>query len=406
VALSSGVCRAARGDEQEGHDLIDTAASASPDRLQRYHQILADFSRMVAEASDVPGLLRLATVQAARAVGIRHSKVMQYRPETGDLLIVAGIGWRDGVVGNATFGIDVGSAPGQTMQSRQPLIVYDLAFEPGLRNPPTLREHGIVSLLNVPIAVDGVVWGVLEVDSETPRHFGNDDAKFLVTMGNILGLALQARIAVQRTTQEAINAAAALSNQKVLLRELEHRFKNDLQLIQILLIMQARNLKDDNLRRDLHHVMDRVAAIGMAHDQLSASDAHGIVELSDYLRALCGNLGQRSEGIGIETDLARMRMPHERAVPLGLIVNELVTNAIKHAYPGKAGGIIRVTFATADNGEGVLYVRDDGVGMGPPREGSAGTDLLARLVQQIGGHLEQVGQEKGTGFCIRFPLVT
>jgi two-component system, sensor histidine kinase PdtaS len=170
--------------------------------------------------------------------------------------------------------------------------------------------------------------------------------------------------------------------------------------------MQARKQKSEGLRRDLHQVMDRVAAIGMAHDQLSTSDSHGIVELSDYLRALCGNLGQRREGIQVETNLAPIRVPHERAVPIGLIVNELVTNAIKHAYPGETGGVIRVTFATADNGEAVLCVRDDGVGLGPPRKGSAGTDLLARLAQQIGGTLEQAEQEKGTGFCIRFPLVT
>ena len=361
---------------------------------------------MVAEASDVPGLLRLTAVQAARGIGINHSKVMQYRPEAGDLLMVAGLGWHDGVVGNTTFGIDLGSAPGQALQTRQPLLVYDLADEPDLRIPPIFREHGIVSLLNVPIAMDGSVWGVLEVDSETPRHFGKDDADFLLAMGNVLGLALQARKSIQNTSHEAANAAAALAAQKVLLRELEHRFKNDFQLIQSLLAMQRRKQKDEGLRRDLHHVMDRVAAIGIAHDQLSANEAHGLVELSDYLRALCGNLGQRREGVRVEADLARMQMPHERAVPIGLIVNELATNAFKHAYPDESGGVVRVTFAAAGNGEGVLSVQDDGVGMGPPREGSAGTDLLALLVQQIGGRIKQLEQKKGAGFCVRFPLVT
>ena len=66
----------------------------------------------------------------------------------------------------------------------------------------------------------------------------------------------------------------------------------------------------------------------------------------------------------------------------------------------------RVVFTAPGNREGVLFVRDDGAGMGPPREGSAGTDLVALLVQQIGGDVEQVGQEKGTGFCVRFPVVT
>jgi two-component sensor histidine kinase len=88
-----------------------------------------------------------------------------------------------------------------------------------------------------------------------------------------------------------------------------------------------------------------------------------------------------------------------------LIVNELVTNALKHAYPEGAGGVVTVTFAVTPEGEGALRVRD-GTGMGPPREGSWGTDLVTRLVQQIGGQLEQMRQDRGTGFCIRFPLVT
>jgi two-component system, sensor histidine kinase PdtaS len=105
-------------------------------------------------------------------------------------------------------------------------------------------------------------------------------------------------------------------------------------------------------------------------------------------------------------DLAPLRLPHERAVPLGLVVNELVTNALKHAYPEDAGGVVRVTFAVTPEGEGALFVCDDGIGMGPPREGSLGTDLVTRLVEQIGGQLEQMRQERGTGFCVRFPLVT
>ena len=127
--------------------------------------------------------------------------------------------------------------PGQTLQTRQPLIIYDYVSEPDLRISPVLREHGITSLLNVPIAIDGIVWGVLEVDSDTPRHFGQNDTIFLLTMAYILGLSLHSRMALQRSMQEAVDAAVALATQKTLLRELEHKIKNDFQLIQSLLIV-------------------------------------------------------------------------------------------------------------------------------------------------------------------------
>ena len=382
----------------------ETSDQTNLTRLRHYQQILAEFSRIVAESSDVDSLLRLTAVQAARGIGIKHSKVMRYEREKGYLLIVSGVGWRSGVVGHVTLGSDPASVAGQTLQTRQPLVIDDLEAEKEMRIAPVLRQHGIISVLNVPIAVDGVVWGVLEVDSDTPRHFGSDDATLLLTMGNILGLALQSRQALERSAQDAHVTASALANHKVLIRELEHRFKNDFQLIQAMLALQGRRQPDPSLKRDLQNVMDRVAAIGTAHDQLSSSDIHGTVELSDYLRALCGNFSLRREGIEVEADVVSARVPHERAVPLGLVVNELVTSALKHAYPDEAFGKIRVTFTLKEYGEGFLCVQDDGVGMGPPREGSSGTDLLSRLVRQIGGAIEKMEQEKGAGFCLKFPL--
>ncbi|MGI4802672.1 MAG: sensor histidine kinase, partial [Janthinobacterium lividum] len=191
-----------------------------------------------------------------------------------------------------------------------------------------------------------------------------------------------------------------------LLDELRHRGKNDLQLIQAMLVMQKRGQVDAQVRRDFDDVMDRIAAIGVAHDQLTPSRGAGRVQLADYLRALCGNLATRRGNVGIETHLVSMDIPHERAVPLGLIVNELVTNALKYAFPDDQAGTIQVGFELLVQGEAVLYVRDDGIGMGLPRPGSSGTGLVRRLVQQLGGQLDREEVQRGTGFAITFPIVT
>ncbi|TPG53544.1 GAF domain-containing protein [Roseomonas nepalensis] len=375
-------------------------------RLRRYGEILSDFGRMTGESNEVDRLTQLACVQAARGIGIRHTKVLRYRPEVGDLLVVAGVGWGPGVVGHVSLGTDLASPPGQALQTRLPNVVADLPNDPEYRYSGLLRDHGIVSLLNVPVAVDGYVWGVLEVDSQEPRHFGQDDVRFLSALGHTLGLALRGRIGEQAAVGAVADAARALAQERMLRGELQHRSKNDLQLVLSLLVMQRRRLPDQEARRVFGDVLDRVAAIGVAHDQLSPDGATGLINLSDYLQALCGNLSQRREGVLVEATLESAAMPHSRAVPLGLVVNELVTNALKHAFPQGRGGVIRVEFEVAPPGEGRLWVRDDGIGMGPPRPGSSGTELVRRLVQQVGGRLERTEQAQGTGFRVTFPLVT
>ena len=374
-------------------------------RLRRYGEILSDFGRMTSEVIEVERLVQLACLQAARGIGIRHTKVLRYRPEAGDLLVVAGVGWGPGVVGHASLGTDLASPPGQALQTRLPNVVEDLPNDPEYRYSGLLQDHSIISLLNVPVTVDGYVWGVLEVDSQEPRHFGADDVRFLSAMGHILGLALRGRIGEQTAVGAVADAARALAQERMLRGELQHRSKNDLQLILSLLVMQRRRLTDPEARRIVGDVLDRVAAIGVAHDQLSPESGTGLIDLADYLQALCGNLSQRRQGVVVESSLESAAMPHSRAVPLGLVVNELVTNALKHAFPQGRQGTIRVEFQAMPPGEGRLCVRDDGIGMGPPRPGSSGTELVRRLVQQVGGRIEQMPQAQGTGFCVTFPLV-
>lgn len=374
-------------------------------RIRRYQEILTDFGRMAADASDDSRVLTLACVQAARGIGIGHTKIMRFRPEGGDLLIIAGVGWHPGVVGHAALGSDLASPPGRTFQTRQPTVIDDLPNDPEFRYSQVLRDHGIISVLQAPIAVGGGMWGVMEVDSETPRHFGTDDVQFLLALANILGLALHGRLGLQQAALAEAAAATALSQERTLLAELRHRSKNDLQLILAMVVMQKRKQADPEAGNGYNLLMDRVAAIGMAHDQLAPGRA-GMVELSEYLTTLCGNLAQRRESVRIEIAFAPSEMPHERAVPLGLVVNELVTNALKYAFPDDRAGRIEVLFEIAPLGEGRLTISDDGVGMGPPRAGSAGTELVRRLVQQIGGRVERQDRAQGTCLVVTFPLVT
>lgn len=384
-------------------DATQTASELK--RIRRYQVILNDFGRAASETKQLAQLLHVVCVQAARGIGIRHTKVMRHRPTKGDLLVEAGVGWKPGVVGQTTLGTDVASPAGRTLLARQPTRIDDLPNDPEFRYPPSLQDHGIVSALNVPVTVDGIVWGVLEVDSETPRHFSEDDVVFLSAMANILGLALQAFLNQKFAEDTVARAVRDAERQKMLMRELAHRDKNDFQMIISILLLQIRKQRDPEAIRGFRHAVDRISAISMLHDQLAMRPDQPTIDTAAYLEALCGNLRHRCAGITIDTRLDNAELSHERAVSLGLITNELVTNAVKYAFPD-GSGTVRVEF-TADEGrgQGCLIVADNGIGMGEPRPGSTGLTLVAGLAQQLGGEVEQAPTERGTKFRLCFLLV-
>ena len=148
-----------------------------PQKALNYQSALAMFTRIVNEPDSVQRLLQNCVAQVARITHIRHVKILRYRPDKGDLLIEAGVGWKPGVVGHVSFGADRHSAPGRSIQTGAPVIAEDIANDPEFRYADVLREHGIVSVLNVPIMVDGTHWGVLEVDTVEKAGYGTDAAR-------------------------------------------------------------------------------------------------------------------------------------------------------------------------------------------------------------------------------------
>ena len=259
-----------------------------------------------------------------------------------------------------------------------------------------MREHGIVSVLNVPIMVDGTHWGVLEVDTVEKTSFGEFETHSLSIFANIIGLSL-AKDAARAAAAEAASAITnSRSETEIMLRELQHRMKNNLQVIVGFLALQGRQSSTDEARERIGRVMDRVLAIGLAHDQLSFKNSAASVEMRDYLTALCANIDPRRPQVTLDTDFDAATMPLDRAVPVGLIVNELVANSVKYAFDDE-GGIIRITFRlNTVIGEAELSVADNGRGMGPTRPGSLGLRLVESLTRQLGGGL-------AVGNCRREP---
>jgi Tfp pilus assembly protein PilN len=151
-----------------------------------------------------------------------------------------------------------------------------------------LREHGIVSLLNVPVMVNGLTWGVLEVDSRDPRSFDEWDISFLAILANFLGSSLALLDAQQSTIEERAQREQERAQSNIVIRELQHRIKNNLQIIVAFLSLKMRQSSPEGRER-LNSVTARIQAIALAHDLLSIGKGPSTVEFADYLRALCAN---------------------------------------------------------------------------------------------------------------------
>src|ERR1044072_2773894 len=202
-----------------------------PQKALEYQRALATFTRIVGEADNEQRLLQNAAAQVARITHIRHVKVLRYRADLGDLLIEAGVGWKPGVVGHVSFGADRHSSPGRSLQTGSPVACEDIRNDPEFRYADVLRDHCIISVLNVPIFVDGSHWGVLEVDTIEKTKFEEFDVHSLSVFANIIGLSLGQRLAQTTALKTAIDTTSTRSQTEVLLRELQHRMKNNLQVI-------------------------------------------------------------------------------------------------------------------------------------------------------------------------------
>jgi PAS domain S-box-containing protein len=202
--------------------------------------------------------------------------------------------------------------------------------------------------------------------------------------------------------------AAAHQRIGLLLEELTHRVKNSLQFIAATVMIESRSHQSGQGRAALERVSHRIAALGHLYSKLT--DAHTVeaVDAATYLEELCRDLVasirmQGDTSVSLETDIESERLPTDRAIPIGLIVNELVTNAVKYAFPGEAKGTVMVTLKRMP-GELRLTVADDGIGLDPRRADSGlGGRLVDGFAQQLGGQVERKSDRRGTTVQLILP---
>ncbi len=196
----------------------------------------------------------------------------------------------------------------------------------------------------------------------------------------------------------------ALARAEALLQELNHRVMNSLGMIVSIIGLESRAREEGEGRRALERIADRVHAVADLYRTLGLAGLEADVRADEYLGRVVNRLAASvSENVRTETVIAPIYLPTRVAAPLGLIVTELVTNCLKHAFPSGAGGTVQVS--VAQEGARVrLTVADDGEGGSLDRPGGIGRNLVAAFAQQIEGEITVARTRPGTAVTLDFPL--
>jgi two-component sensor histidine kinase len=367
----------------------------------RQQEILAELGVQALQGKPFHDLLDQTARLTAEGMEAEFCKVLEYIPAENRFLVRAGVGWQEGIVGVATIGADLESPSGFALRTGKPVISNHLENEQRFRTPELLLEHGIRRAMNVILQGEGSPYGVLEVDSRSEGEFGEHDIAFLQGAANILGMA------IERQRYER-HLKAALDRHQVLLKEISHRVKNSLQIVSSMLHLQASTADDEGITAQLADASSRVSAVGRAYERLAYDGDVENIDLRTYLQAVCADAMNASCNCKLHFDGADgIWLYADRAISLALIVNELVTNAVKHAFPNGHEGHIFVRLVRQDANTALVSVRDDGIGLPPDFDLSMskglGMRIVAALAKQLGADISRPSQVEGNEFVVSVP---
>lgn len=204
----------------------------------------------------------------------------------------------------------------------------------------------------------------------------------------------------------------SLAEKDVLLREVHHRVKNNMQIISSILSMQSRNIEEPRLKEVLQESQNRIRSMALIHENLYNHKSLANIMFSTYVKSLCGNIARTYSNlqalVNFDYQMDDAYLPMDTAIPCGLIINELISNSFKYAFVNRPKGVISIHFVNKSDNEYILTVADDGVGipadLNIQKTKSLGLKIIHKLVQQIDGELES-DFTNGTKFTITFKSI-
>jgi two-component sensor histidine kinase len=388
-------------DTKSTNEASDPTLRALHQRI-RQQEILAELGVGALQGPGFEQLLADTARLTAEGLRTEFCKVLEYIPAENRFLVREGVGWEPGIVGVATIGAGLDSPAGFALKTGRPVISNHLELEERFKTPEILVRHGVHRAMNVILQGDGRPFGVLEVDSRSDDAFVEHDLAFLQGAANILGMA------IERERHER-SLKAALERHQFLIREMNHRVKNSLGLVVSMLRLQAREDCDSAFAAQLEDATLRVGAIARVHDQLYQSTDIERFDVGRYIEAICGDLAASFSQCEISVEAQPgIVISADRGISSALIVNELVSNAAKHAYRGLGAGRVWVSVARAGVDSFSIAVRDEGRGLPEGFEFGRGRGLGARMIrslaEQLNASLEIIARHPGAEFILTAPL--
>jgi two-component sensor histidine kinase len=386
-------------------------------KLLRQQSALASFGSFALRQIDLLKVLTEAARACADGLSVPFCKVCRYRPDENDLLIEAGFGWHDGVVGHVVSRADESSPQGRAFTTGKPSICNDLRNDSEFVLPPFYAEHGIISTIDVLIkGSSDRPYGVLEIDNDHQHDYDQHDIDFLTGFANVLAEAVDTadRTNVLQTTIDRMKSLVEekdrlLDQKKVLAEELQHRVRNNLQLVYGMLTKQLDETEDQSGQKGIKAIARRVSTLAQVYDQLLGTEMTRTLDFGSYVNSLCANLADvqasPAGAITLICDSHVVRLDLDAATALGIVVAELVTNSYDHAFAGGKGAISVAVRAPAGEGHmAVLTIADDGSGFTAEANSKRhGLGLVRRLIEQVRGTVK-LEARAGTLWTINFPV--
>jgi two-component sensor histidine kinase len=383
-----------------GGDVPGNAQQPLDQRI-RQQEILSYLGVIALQGGEMHALLSETVRLVAEGLRSEFCKVLEFVPADNCFTVRAGVGWGPDVVGVAQVGSDLSSPAGFALKTGKPVISNHLGNEQRFRTPELFARYNISRAMNVILQGDGTPFGVLEVDSRSEGDFTEKDIPFLQGAANILGMAIE-----RERTQRLLKAA--LGRHQVLLKEMNHRIKNSLSMVISMLRLQTKDGSSLIATEQLEAAAVRVHAVARAHERLYQTEEIEYLDIGRYIEQVCRDIDESVAHCEIHVNAQHdIMIETDRAIPMALMVNELITNAAKHAYAGQKGFYIWVSLAgNADSVQ--IAVRDEGIGLPPgfdfTKSKGLGMRLVRAFLQQLEATVAVNSQPRRTEFVVSVPL--